>query len=137
MPDLCRDSSCIECGGKGRIASGREVCPERRDRAAWVFWLCECGAFVSCHPGTAVPMGRPANGRTRSFRIRAHEALDRRWMRVGGKRSKHATSRSRPKAYAWLATQLGIRVEDCHIGLFDEAMCRQVISICESQARAA
>lgn len=103
MPELCRDSSCVECGGKGRIASGREVCPQRQDRAAWVFWLCGCGAYVGCHPGTAVPMGRPGNGRTRSYRIQAHQALDRRWMRVGRQRSKHATSRSRPKAYAWLA----------------------------------
>ena len=125
MPELCRDSSCIECGGKGRIASGREVCPERQDRASWAFWLCGCGAWVSCHPGTAIPMGRPGNALTRSWRIQAHRALDSRWLRVNGRADKHKTSRARPKAYTWLAAQLGIRVEDCHIGLFDIAMCRR------------
>ena len=137
MPNLCPDSSCVECGGKGRIATGREACPTRPERASWVYWLCGCGAYVSCHRGTAIPMGRPANGRTRAWRIKAHAALDHRWMRFGGKTNKHTITRARPKAYAWLAAQLGLTLDKCHIGLFDEAMCQRVIAVCEQVRKAA
>ena len=36
----------------------------------------------------------------------------------------------RGKAYAKLADALGIPVDDCHIGMFDEAMCAKVVAAC-------
>lgn len=137
MVTLCSDTSCVECGGKGRIASGREACPNRPERASWAYWLCSCGAYVGCHTGTAIPMGRPGNATTRYWRIAAHRALDKRWMRSDQTASKRATNRSRPKAYTWLACQLGISFDDCHIGMFDEAMCRRVVEVCGQVRRAA
>ncbi len=36
----------------------------------------------------------------------------------------------RKAAYTWLADQLGIHVNDCHIGMFDVDMCRRVVEVC-------
>ncbi|WP_369012530.1 zinc-finger-containing protein, partial [Escherichia coli] len=36
----------------------------------------------------------------------------------------------RGQAYKWLAETLGIPQQDCHMGLFDVARCKQVILIC-------
>ena len=40
---------------------------------------------------------------------------------------------SRKTAYKWLAEQLGIHVNDCHIGEFDVATCRRVAEICKTK----
>lgn len=36
----------------------------------------------------------------------------------------------RRAGYRWLAARLGIPEDQCHIGMFDVAMCRRVIEIC-------
>ncbi|ENO79006.1 hypothetical protein B447_13554 [Thauera sp. 27] len=38
---------------------------------------------------------------------------------------------SRADAYSWLARELGIDVESCHIGEFNEEMCARVEEICK------
>jgi hypothetical protein len=37
---------------------------------------------------------------------------------------------TRTEAYAWLATQLGITKEACHMLNFDAAMCERVVAVC-------
>src|SRR5262245_33405455 len=51
-------------------------------RGAWPkIWYCNgCRASVGCHKGTNVPLGRMANKKTRTLRIRAHEAFDVIWQ---------------------------------------------------------
>lgn len=58
--------------------------------------------------------------------MEAHAAFDPIWMN-GGK--------SRGSAYAWLADQLGIDTRDCHIGMMDVDMCRQVVEICAKELK--
>jgi sigma54-dependent transcription regulator len=36
----------------------------------------------------------------------------------------------RPRAYAWLAHQLGLGPGECHIALFDRATCERVVEVC-------
>jgi hypothetical protein len=36
---------------------------------------------------------------------------------------------NRTAAYSWLASRMGIAVEDCHIGRFDYEQCELVIKI--------
>lgn len=132
--DRC-EPICVECGERGKLVSGAQACPDKPHRARELFYLCRCGAWVSCHVGTGMTMGRPASARTRYWRIQAHAALDARWKREGASRRGQAPSRKR--AYAWLAGQLGIRVDDCHIGRFDEATCRRVVAACGGIAKAA
>jgi hypothetical protein len=67
------------------------------------------------------PLGRLSNAEGRMLKVAAHASFDPLWK--NGLKSRSA-------AYAWLAKQLGIAVEDCHIGQFDEAQCRRVVEIC-------
>lgn len=43
--------------------------------------------------------------------------------------------KARGAAYKWLAGELGISAEQCHIGMFDETMCQRVIDLCLPYAR--
>lgn len=54
-------------------------------------------------------------------RIAAHQAFDQLWL--GGKMSRR-------EAYKWLAKQLKISREECHIKLFNERQCRIVVELC-------
>lgn len=121
---------CVECGGRGKLVSGKVAMPDKPQRAAQLFYLCRCGGLVGCHAGTALALGRPASARTRYWRFRAHEAFDAMWLRPGASRRTH----SRAKAYRWLARQLDMPEDDCHIGRFDQAMCERVISCCTPAA---
>lgn len=113
---------CPYCGKKSHLADGTVIYPHRPDLAKKLFYRCTpCGAFVGCHPGTITPLGRLANAELRKAKQAAHAAFDPKWQ--GG-------DIRRQRAYAWLAEQLGIPREDCHIGLFDEALCQRVIEAC-------
>lgn len=96
-------------------------------------WLCSnyprCDAYVGCHPNTDKPLGRLANKELRAAKTAAHAMFDPLWKkklsRDGGKKC-----RSRGAGYAWLAKQLGIPTQDCHIGMFDVELCRKVVAVC-------
>lgn len=88
-------------------------------------WVCiACGARVGCHPGSKVPLGTLANAELRSARMEAHNAFDPRWRGAANR------FRARTDAYAWLASQMGLKIEDCHIALFDLQQCRRVVELC-------
>lgn len=59
----------------------------------------------------------------------AHREFDRLWKRE----KKAERKRARGRAYRWLARELGLNVEQCHIRKFDEATCRKVTEL--SKAR--
>jgi hypothetical protein len=120
---------CVECGGRGEMVGGAKVHPNKPERHNRIFYLCKCGAFVSCHPGTAFAAGRPAHGPVRYLRHKAHQALDAIWC-GSGRVKGIATGYARHKAYKWLAAQMNIPVEECHIGRFGAAECRLVIELC-------
>jgi len=54
--------------------------------------------------------------------MRAHEAFDPIWKSGRMKRKE---------AYSWLSSALCIDVNDCHIGMFNEEACEQVVRVCE------
>lgn len=94
-------------------------------------WICRpCDAWVGCHPGTTKPLGRLANKELRTAKVAAHNAFDPLWMRKikeqGWKRHS-----ARSMGYKWLASKMGIRSEDCHIGMFNIEQCREVVTICK------
>lgn len=84
----------------------------------------ECDGLIGCHPGTEVPLGKPASKAVRQARVRAHKALDALWQPMGGERRKY-----RDAAYRFLAEELG--VNDPHIGEMDGDDCEFVIMTCE------
>ncbi len=57
-------------------------------------------------------------------RIAAHSAFDVLWQ------NEYMT---RSEAYEWLADQLGIPKQDCHMLYFDEETCIGVAQLCEGE----
>lgn len=93
-------------------------------------WHCApCEAWVGCHKGSREPLGRLANKALRRAKQAAHASFDPMWQakmaRFGI--AKHS---ARGDGYRWLAEQMGLRVEDCHIGMMDESQCARVVEIC-------
>lgn len=111
---------CVECGKVASLTDGQSIYPHRPDLYEKRFYLCGCGAYVGCHPGTEKPLGYPCGATTRRWRSEAHAAFDPIW------RGKHM---NRAKAYAWLADQLGMAGADCHIGMMNEQQARQVVIV--------
>lgn len=97
-------------------------------------WACvPCRAFVGCHPGTDISLGRLAAADLRVLKMKTHEEFDKLWKtgainRIWRKYLPETTNRK--KAYIWLARELGISSELCHIGMFDAPTCFNVIDIC-------
>ena len=81
----------------------------------------KCKATHSAHKDGS-PLGIPANKQTKILRIEAHKTFDKLWKNK---------LMSREYAYAWLAEEMHINFNFCHIGMFNEDQCRQVINICE------
>ncbi|WP_088255607.1 zinc-finger-containing protein [Fimbriiglobus ruber] len=135
---------CPYCGSGAKLVLGRAIYADRwpnlSDKA---FWACEryptCDAYVGCHPGTETPLGRLANKELRGWKLKAHNSFDPLWKAKLAKRQREQGPdpkiRARGTGYQWLAGQLGIPVEQCHIGLFDADTCRRVVTLCEPYAR--
>ncbi len=114
---------CPYCDKPSALVTGDVIYPHRPDLSEkWLYLCYPCGAYVGCHPGTTKPLGRLANYELRRAKQAAHAAFDPLW-RDGKKKRK--------EAYTWLAEQLGVHVNDCHIGYFDVDMCRRVVEACK------
>lgn len=131
---------CPYCQRASLLVTGKTIYPHRPDLVAKKFWQCApCDAYVGCHPpahrngkggqgdGTT-PLGRLANAELRKANRRAHDAFDPLWQ---------ARHMSRQSAYKWLAEQLGISPENCHIGMMDVEGCNAVVAAVESWRMAA
>jgi len=122
---------CPYCGTASEHVDGDVVYPHRPELADKKFWLCRpCDAYVGCHPGTPEPLGRLANAELRKAKMEAHTAFDKLW------KGDQAQMR-RADAYKWLAAELGIGVDDCHIGMFDLDACKKVIEATTQRLREA
>lgn len=80
----------------------------------------DCDARIGCHSDSWVSLGTLANAELRSVRSKAHKSFDFTWKEC---------HMSRTDAYQWLAEQLNLDKDECHIGLFDIDKCNQVIEI--------
>lgn len=114
---------CPYCNQPAKKITGAQLYRHRSDLAHKKFFRCDpCDAHVGCHPGQGYkPLGRMANPELRKAKQAAHAVFDPIWR---------SRVKSRSGAYQWLAQQLGIRWEDCHIGEFDVEMCHRVAQIC-------
>ncbi|WP_448952181.1 zinc-finger-containing protein [Labrys neptuniae] len=128
---------CDYCQTMSELVTGADIYQHRPDLKDKRLYRCEpCGAWVGCHPGTLKPLGRLANAELRAAKQRAHAAFDPLWkakmLREGIKQHE-----ARGAAYLWLAAELGIPGDDCHIGMFDVATCQRVVEICAPYRRSA
>jgi len=113
---------CAECGSAAKLTCGAEVYPHRPDLAEKPIWVCSCGARCGCHPGTIKPLGTPAGPATRVARQLAHHAFDQLWK---------SGQMSRKTAYRWLAEQMDLHPDDCHIGMMQAEQATKVVEIVE------
>jgi hypothetical protein len=116
---------CPYCNKSAVLVTGHKIYPHRTDLYSKHFWHCEpCDAYVGCHPQTINPLGRLANKELRQAKMAAHTAFDPIWQ---------SEEMTRSEAYAWLATTLGISLDDCHMGMFDVDTCERVVEACEKR----
>jgi hypothetical protein len=102
-----KPARCIECGKREAVCvTGLTIYPHRPDLDHKWFWLCLCGAYVGCHPGSQQPLGSCAGEATRKARSAAHAAFDPIWRQ---------RLMSRTEAYLALGTALGLEPGKCHI----------------------
>lgn len=120
---------CPYCGKRSVVASGAKVYPNRGDLSEkWFFACWACRAWVGTHERSGKPLGRLANAELRAAKQRAHAAFDPLWK---GKmrRDKVSQKVARGAGYKWLADQMRIAREDCHIGEFTVEQCEQVVKL--------
>jgi hypothetical protein len=78
----------------------------------------KCFAYVGCHKGTTVALGRVANKELREAKKEAHKYFDMIWQNG---------NLSRGESYKWLSDHLDIPIEKTHIGMFDIKQCKDAI----------
>ena len=118
---------CPHCAGNVKLMSN-SVIYNGTEYGKWPYtYICQregCRAYVGCHPNTFIPLGTLATAPIRDARKKAKAAFNPLW---------ESGQMSRSAAYAWLATQLGLKdKETCHIGWFDVATCNRVVEICNT-----
>ena len=86
----------------------------------YCYFCNDCKAAVGCHPGTEIPLGRMADRQTRRLRKIAHDEFDRLWR--GG-------FMTRDKAYQWLAAELQIEIEQCHMSWLTKDQLKQAAQV--------
>jgi len=121
---------CPYCGAHAVLADSAEV---YHGRDYGKIWLCRwCEAWVGVHKGDGQnrPLGRLANKELREAKRRAHAVFDPLWARKL-ERDGCSKAEARGAGYRWLAQQLGIPREECHIGRFDVEQCARVVEVCE------
>lgn len=119
---------CQYCGAPTTFSKTSEHLYDGKDYGP--VWECRpCDAAVGCHKGTNEPLGLVADKKTRAARAKAHKAFDPLWQR---KMELHGWTKqsARQAGYKWLAREMGLRVENCHIGNFTEGQCYRVVRIC-------
>lgn len=133
-------------------------CPVHREpmvlrRSQWgPFYACpkwpECDITAGVHRDGRLK-STPADAETKAVRIRAHQVFDQLWLHADEgtgawklkepertRAIRRIRKAARTRAYEWLAKQLGIPVEECHIGMMDKATCERVIELVEKRLAA-
>jgi hypothetical protein len=72
----------------------------------YLYFCHECRAAVGCHAGTCIPLGKMGDTETRALRSQCHSVFDPIWKSKIVKRNI---------AYKWLASELKISPDTCHI----------------------
>lgn len=111
--------NCDYCGEPAEKVTGKVIYPHRPDLYRKLYYNCAaCEAYVGCHPGSSVPLGRLANKELRAAKRKAHLHFDELWK---------SNKMSRSSAYEWLSKALNISRGETHIGMFDLDKCKNVV----------
>ena len=105
----------------------------KKSNYGMIYYCKPCKAWVGVHPGTDIALGRLADSKLRKAKIAAHKAFDQiaRTNLINKVWPKYIPKlNNRRKAYMWLAKQMNMTDEECHIGRFNILECKRVITIC-------
>ena len=112
---------CRYCGSTVILTSNAEIYGKEYGNGKC--YLCiNCRAYVGVHTGTNIPLGTLADKNLRTLRNTAHNLFDTLW------KGKNKTM-TRYNAYKWLSNKIGLKIEETHIGWFDEEQCKKVINL--------
>ena len=95
-----------------------------------IFRCDPCDAQVGVHKHNNQPLGSLANAQLREARKKAHSYFDPLW-RCRMQRDSLTIAKARKPAYEWLASEMGLSIDDCHIGEFNIDQCNEVMRICK------
>ena len=121
-PLFCKEvreaKACPYCWGKTTFDNKRKK-----------YRCTSCKASVGVHKGTRQSFGSVATETTRYYRNKAHKYFDYLWLYAVHHQGREP-SEARTAAYTWLAKELGIPKDFCHMGMFNEYYCKRVVDIC-------
>jgi DNA-directed RNA polymerase subunit RPC12/RpoP len=100
-----------------------------------MIYICkQCDAHVGVHKGSTISLGRLANEELRTYKKAAHLYFDK-IAKTGAINIIYPQYiegvSNRSKAYKWLAEQMDMPEELCHIGMMNKLQCSKVIEICK------
>ena len=120
-------TTCPHCQAKVDIVNNEAIYGRPYGEWPWAYSCTGCRAYVGMHPYTAIPLGTLATPEIREARKRAKSAFNPIWQNGRMKRGA---------AYAWLAEQLGIPKNECHIGWSGIEQCERIVAICTMHLKA-
>lgn len=88
----------------------------------------DCDSYVGCHKGTKKPLGRLADASLRLAKGKVHALFDPMW-KLKIDRDGCTKKEARTAGYLWLAMELRIPADQCHVGMFDLKMCERALSV--------
>jgi len=107
---------CPDCGAPMKLNRSRYGlfygCTEWRNTG--------CKGSHGAHPN-GLPLGIPADSRTKKMRMAAHNAFDPLWN------GPEPVFDSRGRAYRWIESVMCLNTEDAHIGKFNSEQCAALI----------
>lgn len=115
---------CPFCGSDVELVKNSVIYGREYGDWPWVYKCVSCDSHVGLHPFTGIPLGTLADKETRLARQAAKAAFNPIWK---------SGEMSRTDAYNWLAKQLGVLVNHCHVGWFDVDMCKKVVQVCTAR----
>mgnify|MGYP003655949060 CR=1 FL=1 len=119
--------NCDYCDKPAEETTGAVIYPKLPKLAHLKLYACfACGAYVGTHKNSGHPLGRLANKELRIAKMQAHKSFDILWS------DNHMT---RDEAYKYLAKSMGIKKQNCHIGMFNENQCQQAINIAKAKLK--
>lgn len=120
--------TCPHCAGGVELVNNAAIYGRSYGEWPWVYHCTRCDAYVGLHPFTSIPLGTLATKPIREARKQAKAAFNPLWRSGKG-------SISRSGAYAWLAGELGMPPNQCHIGWFGVEQCQAVVEACRRRSR--
>lgn len=118
-----RPKKCNLCGGDVIYTSNKIIYGKEYGNGK-IYYCTKCHAFVGTHkhePWKA--KGILSNYRMRELRTECHEIFDKLW------KNAENPIKERRKKYKWLAEEMGIPVEECHFGWFNEEELEKALRI--------